>query len=219
MRTTAAELEAATEKIQRLEAQETEMRTQMASLGQEAREAQEKYERELLLHAQNIEKLNKLKETVSSSSLHLDELELERSRAEARVKELEAKHEAEADTLTKEVSVLKEQLDVANRENAALLAQLESVSQQLVDVSAMGRTLDSSQLDASIVSNTSVRSLNEDEANNEQLLSIIKYLRREKEIVAGRLEVAEAEVMRTSQQLEQAQKLAADATQALELER
>jgi nucleoprotein TPR len=220
MRTTAAELDAAREKIKLLAAQEQEMRAQMTSLGQEAREAQDKYERELLLHAQNIEKLNKLKAEVSSHSLHVDELEMERARSEAQVKELEQKYAAKADNWAAEMAVLREQLDLAAKENTALLSQLESVSQQLVDVSASGRVLDTSQaLNASIASNTSIRSLNEDEANNEQLMSIIKYLRREKEIIAGRLDVAEAEIIRTNQQLEQAVKSAADVTQALELER
>ena len=220
LRTTTATLEAATQKVQRLETQEQEMRTEMESLGREAREAQDKYERELLLHAQNIEKLNKLKSEVSNRSLHVDELEMERSRAEVQMKELEQKYAEEAQQRAGEMVVLREQLDLANRENSALLTQLESVSQQLVDVSATGRALDSSQLlDASLVSNTSLRSLNEDEANNEQLMSIIKYLRREKEIMAGRLEVAEAEIIRTNQQMEQAQKSAADSSQALEMER
>ena len=220
LRTTTATLEAATQKVQRLETQEQEMRTEMESLGREAREAQDKYERELLLHAQNIEKLNKLKSEVSNRSLHVDELEMERARAEVQMKELEQKYAEEAQQRAGEMVVLREQLDLANRENSALLTQLESVSQQLVDVSATGRALDSSQLlDASLVSNTSLRSLNEDEANNEQLMSIIKYLRREKEIMAGRLEVAEAEIIRTNQQMEQAQKSAADSSQALEIER
>jgi hypothetical protein len=107
---------------------------------------------------------------------------------------------------------------VAGQQNAALLSQLESVSGQLLDVSGRNAALDSSsqQLD---VSNTSFRSLNEDEANNAQLMSIIKYLRKEKEIMGGRLEVAEAEIVRTGQQLEQANKMAADAVQALEMER
>ena len=220
LRTTTATLEAATQKVQRLETQEQEMRTEMESLGREAREAQDKYERELLLHAQNIEKLNKLKSEVSNRSLNVDELERERARAEVQMKELEQKYAEEAQQRAGEMVVLREQLDLANRENSALLTQLESVSQQLVDVSATGRALDSSQLlDASLVSNTSLRSLNEDEANNEQLMSIIKYLRREKEIMAGRLEVAEAEIIRTNQQMEQAQKSAADSSQALEMER
>ena len=220
LRTTTATLEAATQKVQSLETQEQEMRTEMESLGREAREAQDKYERELLLHAQNIEKLNKLKSEVSNRSLHVDELEMERARAEVQMKELEQKYAEEAQQRAGEMVVLREQLDLANRENSALLTQLESVSQQLVDVSATGRALDSSQLlDASLVSNTSLRSLNEDEANNEQLMSIIKYLRREKEIMAGRLEVAEAEIIRTNQQMEQSQKSAADSSQALEMER
>lgn len=50
-------------------------------------------------------------------------------------------------------------------------------------------------------------------------MSIIKYLRREKEIVSGRLEVVQAELTRTSRQLEHAQKLAEDSRNALDMER
>ncbi len=190
----------------------------MASLSQESADAQEKYERELLAHAQNIEKLNKLKDEVNSRSSHLADLEQERSRAQARVTELEEKYAAESQHRAEELAVLREQLQVAGEQNAALLSQLESVSGQLLDVSGRNAALDSSsqQLD---VSNTSFRSLNEDEANNAQLMSIIKYLRKETEIMGGRLEVAEAEIVRTGQQLEQANKMAADAAQALEMER
>jgi nucleoprotein TPR len=187
----------------------------VASLSQESADAQEKYERELLAHAQNIEKLNKLKEEVNSRSSHLADLEQERSRAQARVTELEEKYAAESQHRAGELAVLREQLQVAGQQNAALLSQLESVSGQLLDVSGRNAALDSSsqQLD------TSFRSLNEDEANNAQLMSIIKYLRKEKEIMGGRLEVAEAEIVRTGQQLEQANKMAADAVQALDMER
>jgi nucleoprotein TPR len=148
LRARIAELESeAQQRVARLEAQEEEMKRKLVSLGEEARSAQDKYERELLLHKQNIEQL-KLK---------------------------------------------------------------EEVSQQLVDVSGSGRHLldtSGSRLDTSL--DASLRSVNEDEANNEQLMSIIKYLRREKEIMAGRLEVAETEIVRVGQQLAHAQKAAAE---------
>ena len=50
-------------------------------------------------------------------------------------------------------------------------------------------------------------------------MTIIKYLRREKEIVYGRLEVAQTELSRTTRQLEHAQKLAQDSQNMLDSER
>ena len=64
-----------------------------------------------------------------------------------------------------------------------------------------------------------IRSLNEDDASTDQLMTIIKYLRREKEIVYGRMEVAQSELSRTTRQLEHAQKLVQDLQNALDSER
>ena len=61
--------------------------------------------------------------------------------------------------------------------------------------------------------------MNEDDASTDQLMTIIKYLRREKEIVYGRMEVAQSELSRTTRQLEHAQKLVQDLQNALDSER
>ena len=58
-----------------------------------------------------------------------------------------------------------------------------------------------------------------EDGSNEKLLSIIKYLRKEKEIVTGRLEVKEASLNTSIRQLEHAKKQAEDIQNALDMER
>ena len=66
--------------------------------------------------------------------------------------------------------------------------------------------------------NFSFSSIPED-GSNEKLMSIIKYLRKEKDIVTGRLEVKEAALATAIRQLEHARKQAEDVHNAMEMER
>merc|ERR1712141_877259 len=70
--------------------------------------------------------------------------------------------------------------------------------------------------DASMISNISME---EDSTSNSQLMAIIKYLRQEKDIMAGRLEVTQAETARLQSQLDHQQRLVTESQTALELER
>merc|ERR1719354_1301901 len=66
--------------------------------------------------------------------------------------------------------------------------------------------------------NVSISSIPED-GSNEKLMSIIKYLRKDKDIVTGRLEVKEAALATSIRQLEHARKQAEDVHNAMEIER
>jgi len=114
-----------------------------------------------------------------------------------------------------------EQLDAVTGENTSLHKQLELVSQQMTDMTAAGLNT-SGSADASSSANTSLQgntSINEEEANTTQLMAIIKYLRQEKEILSGRLEVLQAETARTQSQLEHQMKVAANNQATLDRER
>merc|ERR1719317_1699378 len=80
----------------------------------------------------------------------------------------------------------------------------------------------SGSAETSTSANTSFQgntSINEEEANTTQLMAIIKYLRQEKEILSGRLEVLQAETARTQSQLEHQIKVAANNQATLDRER
>merc|ERR1719206_864204 len=114
-----------------------------------------------------------------------------------------------------------EQLDAVTGENSSLHKQLELVSQQMTDMTTAGLNT-SGSAETSTSANTSFRgntSINEEEANTTQLMAIIKYLRQEKEILSGRLEVLQAETARTQSQLEHQIKVAANNQATLDRER
>jgi len=211
-------LEEANEKIGTLQAQDKETRERMAALAAECAEAQEKYNQELCMHAKHIETLNQLKTETSVKLSNMDEIQIEKRKMEADVSDMKESFTRQTNCMDAEITALKEQVEVLTEENRALMNQIESVSGQLADVSASAQTLDTSQSQLDI-SNVSARSGNDGDASRDQLMSIIKYLRREKEIVTGRLEVAQSELVRTARQLEHASKLSQDAESALQIER
>ena len=144
------------ERIKTFEAQDTEIRQKMASLANEANETQDKYQRELLLHAKDIEALNLLKSETSNKLSSLQEVEMDKARIEARVIELKNSHATELTNKVEEIKAVQDQLAVVNSQNEALMKQLESVSGQLADLSASGQALDISQ-SGDVSMNVSVR--------------------------------------------------------------
>ena len=98
----------------------------------------------------------------------------------------------------------KKQENLIRNQNRSMIGQLEKMGQQVSDVTA--------------AVNVNV-SVGEEPVTNSQLRAIIKYLRQEKDIMAGRLEVTQAETARLQSQLDHQQRLVTESQTALELER
>ena len=181
----------------------------------ESKETQEKYEREIVQHARDIEALSRLKQELKNTNNKAD-MDLERKKHEDQVKLLEEKHMTELNVLKQGKTAVDQQLEVLSAQNENLLSQLESVSKQLTDMTNAGLNTSGHGQDSSIVSNVSI---NEEDANNTQLMAIIKYLRQEKEILSGRVELMQAESARLQSQLEHASSQLTESEAALEKER
>ena len=151
------DLEDMQQRVKQFEAQDSEMRVKMASLSSEAQEMQDKYQREILLHAKDIEALNQLKSETKDKMTNLEEIEADKARIEARVQQLKTVHSAEMADKSEELKAVQSQLELVTSQNEALMKQLESVSGQLSDLSASGHVLDTSHSAADTSMNVSIR--------------------------------------------------------------
>ena len=218
MRLAVTEIEELKSKLSTSKQMETEAQSNADKWLSEARETQEKYEREIVQHARDIEALSKLKQDMKNSSNNKVDMEIEKKRFAEEIKVIEEKHLAEINVVKQDKTAVDQQLVVLSSQNENLLAQLERVSKQLTDMTNAGLNASSSApADSSM--NTSSVSINEEDANNSQLMAIIKYLRQEKEILSSRVELMQAESARVRSQLDYQVKLLSESEAALKKER
>merc|ERR1712038_1048779 len=167
----------------------------------ETKETQEKYEREIVQHARDIEALSKLKQEVKNTSNNRADVELEKKKHDDEIKLLQEKHLEQLNVVKQDKVAVDQQLAALSSQNENLLAQLERVSKQLTDMTSAGlNTSGTAAAPASADTSMSNVSINEEDANNSQLMAIIKYLRQEKEILSGRVELMQAESARIHSQ-------------------
>ncbi|XP_014791097.1 nucleoprotein TPR isoform X3 [Octopus bimaculoides] len=160
-----------------------------------AAEAQDKYQRELILHAADMEALSALKK---NSADFTNKLETAKKEGEQNLKTL---NEAKASWAEQE-RILKSEISQIEGRCSDLVHQNNILHEQLAQLSVQVAHIQKSA-EASSILNTS---LEEKEKSSEQLLEVIRFLRKEKEISVARVEVAEAEVLRMKQRLESLQK-------------
>ena len=133
--------------------------------------------------------MSRLKQEIKNSSNIKADLDIEKRIFEEQVKTLQSKHESDMTVLKQDKSAVDQQLEVLTAQNENLMSQLERVSKQLGDMTAAGlNTSGTAAADSSL--NVSI---NEEDANNNQLMAIIKYLRQEKEILSTRVELMQVQ--------------------------
>ncbi|TRY63999.1 hypothetical protein TCAL_07159 [Tigriopus californicus] len=159
-------------------------------------EAQQNYERELVLHSKDVETMNGLKSIVNSHRNAVAEKEEALRNALESLAEVKANASQVDESLKTEYAQLNEQFKVVEEENKSLHTQLATITEQMTSIQ---RHVEGNP-DAS-------KSFSEEETKStEQLMQIIKYLRREKEILNSKIEVAQAECARVKSQSEHFQK-------------
>ncbi|XP_007481029.2 nucleoprotein TPR isoform X2 [Monodelphis domestica] len=153
-------------------------------------EAQNKYERELMLHAADVEALQAAKEQVSKNLLVRQQLEEMAQKAESQLLECKASWEERERMLKDEASKSASRCEDLEKQNRLLHDQIEKLSDKVVT---------SMKEDVQGSSNVS---LNEEGKSQEQVLEILRFIRREKEIAETRFEVAQVESLRYRQRVE-----------------
>jgi len=170
----------------------------------------------VVLHSADIQALSSLKEKLTALNSEVSELRLAKEQAENTLNELRSGWEAREEHLKKELNSTHQQVKDMDSQNAMLHDQIQALSSQLA-IQAVGHQAESS------VENISSGSLNtsiseEEKKSSEQLLQIIKYLRREKDIALSKYEVVRTENLRLKSQQEYLEKQLEEAKKSLLVE-
>ncbi|ROL44753.1 Nucleoprotein TPR [Anabarilius grahami] len=157
-----------------------------------AAEAQNKYERELMLHAADVEALQTAKKQGQLSAQNLKQLEDKAQKAASELHQGRTNWEQQEKRLREELSKEQKRAEELQKQNTMLHEQMENLSRKIT-ASTQQQTAKESSLNIS---------LNEEGKSHEQILDILRFVRREKEIAETRLEVAEVETLRYKQRME-----------------
>ncbi|XP_049284268.1 nucleoprotein TPR isoform X2 [Anopheles funestus] len=209
LHTVQLELKTTLEKVADQARELREIREKCNALAEKLHEAEQKYAREMMEHSGDIQQLAQLKEDMQRTQAQFEELQKQRDQAQEHLKTGEECWNNREEKLRTEVSQLEEQLSNLNSQNAALHDQIQNLGTRLsISAAAHNKTLgeaestnaDNSMIgeDASILN----RSLNDEEKHSvEQLLQVIKYLRKEKDIAVARSDILRSENVRIQSEL------------------
>ncbi|XP_024129067.1 nucleoprotein TPR isoform X2 [Oryzias melastigma] len=169
-----------------------------------AAEAQGKYERELMLHAADVEALQQLKKTSQQEAARIRRLEEDLKKTAALLQE----KTSALNTVEKQ---LKENLANQIRRCDELGKQNALLHQQMDEMAAKSRLQQQQQqLDLSF---------SEEGKTTEQILEILRFVRREKEIALAQCEAYEGEALRHKQRVEHQDRELKELQEALNSER
>lgn len=169
-----------------------------------AAEAQNKYERELMLHAADVEALQAAKEQLTNTSATRQKTEEAAQKAEAELLECKASWEERERMLKDEASKNLSRCEDLEKQNRLLHDQIENLSKKMV---------------ASVQEGALNVSISEEGKSHEQVMEILRFVRREKEIAETRFEVSQVECLRYRQRLEYMEKEMNELQDSLNAER
>lgn len=186
------ELADALKSVTEIKREATSLRTQYMEASEDLRVAEQKYANEMILHSADIQAYSCLKEEYQKLLDECNNIKLSKestnnvlSKHQEMLKSVDEKHQAEKQNLESHIKDLQSH-------NSVLLDQIETLGSKLAAFT--------NQNDQNI-------SFDEDQSkSSEELLSIIKYLRKEKEIAISKLELSNNESIRVKTENKMLQK-------------
>ncbi|MCJ1284424.1 hypothetical protein MMC26_003756 [Xylographa opegraphella] len=160
-----------------------------------ARQAQQNYENELVKHAEAAKVVQTLRADYNRVRLEIVELKTEAESAKKTLSQSEESWAEAKDRYERELTELQARRNDVNAQNKLLHQQLETVSSQIASLQQK-RASDMDNLEGTTEYVTS---------GNDNMLELVSYLRREKEIVDIQWELSSQETKRLRQQLEHTQ--------------
>uniref|UniRef100_A0A8C8G643 Nucleoprotein TPR n=1 Tax=Oncorhynchus tshawytscha TaxID=74940 RepID=A0A8C8G643_ONCTS len=179
--------------------------------GKLAAEAQNKYERELMLHAADVEALQAVKKQGLQGNQSRKQLEDKAKQTTTQLQEARTNWNQLEKKLKEDLSKQQKRADELQKQNGLLHQQMESLGAK------MAATVQQQQ-QASRESSLNL-SFSEEGKSQEQILEILRFVRREKEIAETQFEVAEVETLRYKQQVEHQDRELKELQESLNAER